>query len=83
MLFATGAEAGKLFQGLSILVDQAAAVGSFFGHLIYSVFIGVAIIIRAAAGQFRFDVAAIFAAAMIFAAFSLFVSRKVLRTRRA
>lgn len=83
VLFATGAEAGKLFQGLSVIVDQAAAAGSFFGHLIYSVFVGVVIIIRAAAGQFRFDVAMILAAAMIFAVFSLFVSRKVLRTRGA
>jgi anti-sigma factor RsiW len=83
VLFAMGAEAGKLFQGLSVIVDQTAAVGSFFGHLIYSVFVGVAVVIRAIAGQFRFDVVAALAVAMAFTAFSLFVSRKVLRTRRA
>lgn len=79
VLFAMGAEAGKLFQGLSVIIEQAAAVGSFFGHLIYSVFVGIAIIIRAVAGQFRADVAAILAVAMVFVVFSL----KIMRTRRA
>ncbi len=83
VLFAMGAEAGKLFQGLSVIIEQTAAVGSFFGHLIYSVFVGAAVVIRAIAGQFRFDVAAALAVAMVFTAFSLFVSRKILRTRRA
>ena len=83
VLFAMGAEAGKLFQGLSIIVDQTAAVGSFFGHLIYSVFIGVAIIIRTIAGQFGFDMAAMLAIAMVFAVFSLIFSRTFLRARRA
>ena len=83
VLFATGAEAGRLFQGLSVIVEQTVAVGSFFGHLVYSVFLGFAIIIRAVAGQFRVDVAAILAVAMMFAVFSLVISRKILRTRRA
>lgn len=83
VLFAMGAEAGKLFQGLSMIVDQAAAVGSFFGHLIYSVFVGVAIILRTLAGHFQFGFPAILVTAMVIALFSLFVSRKLLRTRRA
>jgi anti-sigma factor RsiW len=83
VLFAMGAEAGKLFQGLPVIVEQVAAVGSFFGHLIYSVFVGAAVVVRAVAGQFRFDAAAILAAAMVFAVFSLIISRRVVKTRRA
>ena len=83
VLFAMGTEASRLFQGLSVIVEQTAAVASFFGHLIYSIFIGVAIVIRAVAGQFRVDVAAILAGAIVAAVFSLLVSRKALRMRRA
>lgn len=83
VLFATGAETGRLLQGLSVIVEQTVAVGSFFGHLIYSVFLGFAIMIRAVAGQFRVDVAAILAVALMFAVFSLVISRKILRTGRA
>ena len=83
VLFAMGAEAGKLFQGLSLIADQVVAVGSFFGHVIYSVFIGVAIVIRAIAGQFRVDVAMLLAVAVAAAVFSLLVSRRSLRERRA
>ncbi len=83
VLFAMGAQAGRLFQGLAVIVEQTAAVGSFCGRLIYSVFIGVAIIIRTIAGQFRFDMAAILAVAMVVVVLSLFISRKVVRTRRA
>ena len=80
-LFAMGADAGRLFRGLSLLVEQGAAVASFFGHMIYSIFVGVAIVIRAIAGQFRVDVATILAVAMVAAGFSLLVSRRALKTR--
>ena len=83
VIFAMGAEAGKLFQGLSVIAEQTAAVGAFFGRLIYSVFVGLAVIIRTVTGQFRVDVAAILVMAIMFTVFSLYVSRKVLRTRRA
>ncbi len=82
-LFAMGAEAGKLFQGLSVIVEQVAAVGSFIGHLIYSVFVGLAIIIRTVAGQFRADVAAILAVAIVVAVFSIYILRKFPGARRA
>lgn len=83
VLFSLGAEAGKLFQGASLIVEQTAAVGSFFGHLIYSVFVGAAIILRTLAGPFQLGVAAILLMAMAFAVFSWFLSRRVLSTRRA
>ena len=83
VLFAMGAEAGKFFQGLSVIFEQVVAVGSFFAHTIYSVFVGLAVIIRAMAGGFRPDFVVLLAVVMAFAVFSLFISRKVLRTRRA
>ena len=83
VLFAAGAEAGKLFTGFSAIVEQIAAVGGFFGHLVYSVFIGLTIIVRTLAAQFQFGVTAIIAASVILGVFSLFVSRKVLHARRA
>ena len=78
-----GAEAGKLFQGLSMIVEQVAAVGAFLGRLVYSVFVGVAIIIRTLAGQFRADVAAILAITIVVAVFSIYFSRKFPGARRA
>ncbi len=82
-LFAMGADAGKLFQWLSVIVEQVAAVGSFVGRLVYSVFVGVAIIIRTLSGQLRVDVATILAVAIVIALFSLYVARKFPRARRA
>lgn len=73
VLFALGAQAG-------VLVDQVTAVGSFFGHLIYSFFIGLTIIARNLASQFEFGPSAIILLSVGFAVFSLYFSRKVLRT---
>jgi len=73
VLFALGTQAG-------VLVDQVGAVGSFFGHLFNSFFIGLAIIVRNIASQFAFGVSAIIFLSAAFAVFSLYVSRKVLRT---
>lgn len=83
VLFAAGGEAGKLFMGPSVIVEQIAAVSGFVGHLFYSVFIGLAIIVRTIAAQFHFGVTAVIAVSLILGVFSLFVSRKVLQTRRA
>jgi hypothetical protein len=74
ILFAMGSEVWSLVDGL-------AAVGGFFGHLFYSFFVGIAIIVRTGASQFQFGESAVIILCIAFAAFSLFVSRKVLRTR--
>src|SRR6476661_4322513 len=65
LLFAFGPQAETLF-------DQAAAVGSFFGHLIYSFFIGLAIIVRSIASQSQFGPSAVALMSVLFAGFSLF-----------
>jgi hypothetical protein len=74
-LFALGTQAGDT-------VDEVGAVGGFFGHLIYSFFIGIAIIIRNIASQSEFGASAVLFLSIAFAAFSLYVSRRVSVGRR-
>jgi anti-sigma factor RsiW len=76
VLFALGAQA-------ETLLDQIAAVGGFFGHLIYSFFIGLAIIVRSVASQSDFGPSAAALLAVLFAGFSLYVSRRVMDARDA
>ena len=78
-----GAEAGKLVRGFSAFFEQTAVVAGFFGHLIYSVFVGVVIVLRSFASQFRFDVVIGLAVAVCFTAALLLFSRKFVRIRRA
>ncbi|MBK8464545.1 MAG: zf-HC2 domain-containing protein [Chloracidobacterium sp.] len=82
-LFALGSDAGKIFNGLAVAAEQVAAVGSFFGHLVYSIFLGLAIVVRSFAVQFRFDlVIGLILTAAIFACLML-ASRRALRLLRA
>ena len=83
VLFALGADAGKVFNGFSVVFDQIMAVGGFFGHLVYSIFIGVAIIMRSFAAQVRSEVVIMVVLAASLALPLMFVSRKILRIRRA
>ena len=83
VLFASGADAGRMLRGVPILFDQVMAVGSFFGHLIYSVFIGISIVVRSFAAQFRYDLAIAVVLTAASAAALMFISRRVLRMRRA
>ena len=82
VLFAMGAEAGKLFVGLSTIFDQISAVGAFVGHLIYSVLVGVLIILRSVASRFRVDAVMVAFLAGFAAVTVMFLSRKLLRMRR-
>ncbi|MFN2501036.1 MAG: anti-sigma factor [Pyrinomonadaceae bacterium] len=83
VLFALRAEAGKIFEGVAGFFDQIVAVGSFFGHLIYSVLLGIAIILRSFAAQLQLDGALVAGLTFILALALMAVSRKVLRTHRA
>ena len=80
-LFALGADAGRIFEGVSNIVEQITAVGGFFGHLIYSFFLGIAIILRSVATQFRLDAVVAVVAVGLFAVSLMAVSRRVLRIR--
>lgn len=83
VLFASGTDAPTVFSGVSVIFDQIMAVGSFFGHLIYSVLIGVSIILRSLASQVRADLAAMVFLTAISLVSLMFISRRVLRMRRA
>ncbi len=80
VLFAMGAEAGTILDKAADAIAQTAAIGGIFGHMVYSLFIGLAIVVRSIAGQAQIGVLAVGAMAMIFAAFALFISQRVLRT---
>jgi hypothetical protein len=54
-LFATGANASRAVDGGGKAIDQAAVILGFFGHLVYSIFFGIAVILRTFAGQITFD----------------------------
>ena len=83
VLFALGADAGRLFAGLASTFEQAAAVGGFFGHLIYSFFVGVAIVLRTLGAQVKADAAVGIVLAGVAAFTVMLLSRKLLRLRRA
>lgn len=69
-LFALGTEARDLLNLAYGLFEQTAAVGSLFGHLLYSFFLGVAIVLRGIASRAGFEsvAAVIFATACVAAA---------------
>lgn len=83
VLFASGADAGKVLSGVYLVLDQILAVGGVFGRLTYDLFLGVAIVIRAFATQFRVDVLITIFLSFALAAPTIFLSRRVLRVRRA
>ena len=83
-LFALGAEAGQVFSGVTLAFEQAGAVGGFFARVVYSIFLGFAIIIRSLASQVQVGNSYLFVLpAVAGLATLLYVSRKVLRTVRA
>lgn len=83
VLFALGADAGKIFEFVSGLFVQIAAVGGFLGRVVYSVFIGVAIVLRSVATRISIDAVMAIALTAIAAATLTYLSRKVLRIHRA
>jgi len=82
VLFALGTDALRMLDGVSAVLEQLSALGGFLGHLVFSVFIGISIILRSFAAQIRFD-AVLAVLTAVSAVLLMFVSRKVLRTRRA
>lgn len=81
VLFALGAEAERVFGGFSSVVEQIAAVGNFFGHLMYTFALGTMIVLRSIGSQFLIGPAS---SVLLFVGFmvSLFtVSRLMLRIR--
>jgi len=50
-LFAMGAESGRVLSSTVETMEQTAAVGGFFGHVVYSIFLGVVVVLRSFASQ--------------------------------
>lgn len=82
VLFVLGSEAAGALGPITNFFDQVFAVGGFFAHLVYSIFVGISVVIRAAAAQFSPDLMAGSASILLFAAILLFISRRVWRIRR-
>lgn len=83
VLFASGAEAGRVLSGLTQLADQMTAVVSFFGHLVYSLFLGVVIVLRTLGSHVSIDALSILALLSICVLIVTALSRRVLRAGRA
>lgn len=83
VLFALGTDASRVFNGMAAIVEQIVAVGALFGRVIYSVFLGTAIILRSVAAQVPSDLVIAFVLTATLIVFLMFISRKVLRPRRA
>jgi anti-sigma factor RsiW len=82
-LFAMGSDADRSLQGVSSAADQTFAAGAFFGHIVYSVFLGIVIVLRAVASQFEFGVYPLIALLLVLAVSALLFSRRILKTFRA
>jgi anti-sigma factor RsiW len=81
VLFAMGAEVGTLLRSVYGAFEQVTVVGGFFGRLVYSMFIGVVIVMRSLAGQLGFDLALGLALAAFSALAAMLISRKLIRMR--
>ena len=83
-LCALGSDAGSVFTGVGVAFEQVSAVGGFFARVVYSIFLGFAIIIRSLAAQIQVDDGSLFVVATVVGSgLVIYVSRKVLRTHRA
>lgn len=83
VLFALGTDAKGIFSRVSDTFEQVAAVAGFFGHLVYSFFVGVAIVLRSIGAQIRADAVLAVLLTGVIAFTLMLLSRKVLRLRRA
>lgn len=82
-LFALGTDARSVFSGLATAFEQVLAVGNFFGHLVYSIFLGLAIVVRSLAMQVPFDLVTASVLAAMIVVLVMFMSRRALRMLRA
>jgi len=67
--------------GAYSLFEQTAIVFGFLGHLVYSIFVGLVIVVRSFATQVSQEGIKALAVAALFVLSAMLVSRKVLRTR--
>jgi len=82
VLFALGSDASGLIGSVTTIFEKIAAVGGFFGRLVYSFFVGIVIVLRSLAAAFADGPTAILAGFAAVALFVAFLSRTLLRMRR-
>ena len=83
VLFAAGTESGGVLDGIYGAFDKVAVVAGFFGHLIYDLCLGIAIVLRSFTAQFRPDIVMAVLIAILLFVPTVFLSRKMLRVGRA
>lgn len=83
-LFALGTDAGRIFGDITGAFEQVGAVGGFFGRIVFSISLGLTIIVRSFANAVLLD-APVFVVlfALLAVVLLMYVSRRVLRTHRA
>ncbi len=82
VLFAIGADASALVgRGVDIL-DKISAVGGFVGHVIYSILLGVGVVLRSLTGPMQLPAAAVFVVLGMASLVLFRFSRVLIRFRR-
>lgn len=83
VLFAMGTGAGNLLDGIFNVVEKLFAIVGFFGQIVYSFCLGVAIILRSLAPQPLINTFTALALAALVAGLLMIFSRRIMRIRRA
>jgi anti-sigma factor RsiW len=83
ILFALGPDARSVLDGTRSMLEQSLAVGSILGHLVYSIFLGVTIVLRSFASVFRLDLVLTAVFVVVSVVSLMLASRKWLRFGRA
>lgn len=82
-LFAMGSNAASPLGGVAIFFDQAAAIGGVVGRFVYSLYLGIAVVIRSLAPQIGGEFAAPIILPAISILFTLIAFQRFSRLRRA
>ena len=79
VLFSMGLD--KLVGGAHGFLEQTSVLIGFFGHIFYSVFVGIVVVLRSFAAQMRLDLLIVVALVAFFAISIILISRKIRRLR--
>ena len=82
-LFALGPDARGVLEGTGSLLEQSLAVGGIIGHLVYSIVLGVTIVLRSFASVFRLDLVLTAIFVVVSVVSLMLASRKWLPSGRA
>ena len=83
ILFAAGSGAGSFVDSSYAAVERISIVVSFIGHLVYDLSLGIAVVVKAAAGQARADILVMVLLSAVLAPLTALLCRRMLRVGRA